>query len=1001
MHCSCLNRSGRVRVFAALGLGGMCAAPGAIEQGAVAGIIPIASSSSLFTSYPDAPVMNELGQVAFRQISTIVIIGNPPTQSIRRGDGESIVTIASTGGAPATGAGTFLSFSTSEGVFTDLGTKISDTGSVMFHAIMQGTGVNNSNDTGIFSGSGGSAGQVAREGQTVSIGGTNMEYIGFHAMSINNVGEQAYRAAVDVSGIVGTKIGVFRRQSGTPVLVARQDDAAPGGGNFLSLAFNSVVGGATYQVDINNNSQGSANQVAFYSSLDNATLTTDSGLYRASSQTSEFLHAREGQSIGGSSIAFLSHPDLNNLNQIAYFTQLANGNQGVYRSSISGGGLATLLVAQEGDSDAEGDVFTSFGFEPVLSNTGWVAFRANLDNSNDEGLYRKSTGASLTPIAKRGDAPDVPGPDNNFFSDLTDSFSINDKNHVAFLAEVSQGFVTYEGIYVGAGGGKQPIEVARVGHQINGKTITDLKVNLGRDTGGNIGFNDKAQVAFYATFSDNSKGIFRWTPTLKITTQTNDASYNWNSTGDWNLFMLPDATYDVAIADDPTKLPVGGATVNGPTGPTTVANLYLGEERGFNWGANVPDVALSLLHPSGSSPLATPKLTVDGTMDITRNGVLFATDQTMFGNSVPVLDVKGELVNDGEVVVTNARVRAGGFENRGLMRGHGIFDGRLNNDSGAEVSVGMGQTLLLENTADPGDAGENHGLIQLMTEGTLGVSGRLVNDSDGQIMVGQFAEASFDEMVNYGNVSGLLAALVVSFGDWTGHGVSIPDGGTVLIGGILRPRENIIEEIHSADFDSDLEIQSTGGLAIDFAPDGGSLLHDRVLVSGEARLAGVLSVDVWEHAFSSMIDSGDEFEIMTYGSREGKFEEYVGLFPADGELILVPRYTAGAMSLLATVLGDMNGNGFLDSFDVDEFELALADKDAYLELVGLDPDIVGDMDGNGVLNAFDVSVFEAVLAAAATPVPEPASLAILGLGGLAGRRRRTRGGTEAESYKRI
>ena len=86
---------------------------------------------------------------------------------------------------------------------------------------------------------------------------------------------------------------------------------------------------------------------------------------------------------------------------------------------------------------------------------------------------------------------------------------------------------------------------------------------------------------------------------------------------------------------------------------------------------------------------------------------------------------------------------------------------------------------------------------------------------------------------------------------------------------------------------------------------------------------------------------------------------------------------------LPVVLGDMDGNGVLDAFDVDDFESALADKQAYLDThPGLDPDVLGDFDASGGLDAFDVDNFELALAGGGSvPVPEPGSLILLGVAG--------------------
>ncbi len=93
-------------------------------------------------------------------------------------------------------------------------------------------------------------------------------------------------------------------------------------------------------------------------------------------------------------------------------------------------------------------------------------------------------------------------------------------------------------------------------------------------------------------------------------------------------------------------------------------------------------------------------------------------------------------------------------------------------------------------------------------------------------------------------------------------------------------------------------------------------------------------------------------------------------------------YTLTIEEVSAAVLGDMNGDGVLDAFDVAPFELALADAAAYAAAYpNLDPVEQGDFDGSGALDAFDVAPFEAALAGAGgMSVPEPASLYLLAAG---------------------
>jgi len=62
------------------------------------------------------------------------------------------------------------------------------------------------------------------------------------------------------------------------------------------------------------------------------------------------------------------------------------------------------------------------------------------------------------------------------------------------------------------------------------------------------------------------------------------------------------------------------------------------------------------------------------------------------------------------------------------------------------------------------------------------------------------------------------------------------------------------------------------------------------------------------------------------------------------------------------MLGDMDGNGLLDSYDIDDFELALSDIDAFRQRNPyVDKLISGDMDGNGVFDSIDFDLLQLAL----------------------------------------
>ena len=187
---------------------------------------PDANGSFLFLS--NTTSLNDSGQVAFTAGLTGTIGGNIDNEGIFRGSGGSITQITREGQTAPDANGSFSSFSMSRG-------SVNDSGQIAFFAFLTGTSGGNTDDTGIFRGSGGSISRIARRGQIAP--DTIGVFSGFANATLNDAGQVALGGFLNgTSGGVADNEGIFRGDGNVLTQIAREGQTAPDGNGSLAIS---------------------------------------------------------------------------------------------------------------------------------------------------------------------------------------------------------------------------------------------------------------------------------------------------------------------------------------------------------------------------------------------------------------------------------------------------------------------------------------------------------------------------------------------------------------------------------------------------------------------------------------------------------------------------------------------------------------------------------------------------------------------------------------------
>lgn len=215
-------------------------------------------------------------------------------------------------------------------------------------------------------------------------------FVGFSALRAG--GQMSLFVATTSSGVNITKIST-------------EGDPAPSGlGTFSGFTiFNQTLsapfflnanGKIAFQSNISSTTSGASSHLGIFAGTSSANLSKIVATGDPAPGTSSTFSLLEFGQFGFASVA----PLLNNNGQLAFFSFLANGTQGVFRADSDG---SIHKIVMTGDPGPLGGTFSRISSQVVLSQLGHVAFQAAANNAS--GAYDGDGNSVPQPIVQSGD----------------------------------------------------------------------------------------------------------------------------------------------------------------------------------------------------------------------------------------------------------------------------------------------------------------------------------------------------------------------------------------------------------------------------------------------------------------------------------------------------------------------------------------------------------------------------------------------------------------------
>jgi hypothetical protein len=417
------------------------------------------SDLELFT-----PVLNDAGQTAFYGGLADGSLG-----IWSEGSGSLAVVAFEGMSAAGTAEGVSHSFSLLRdySFLPDL-PKLNNAGQTSFLGNLTGSGVNNLNDWGIWSQRTGGLELVARGGNPApgTPEGVNYDSFFFHE-GFNDTGQNVYFAFLNGSGVdPSNDVGIWSEVFGVPTLMARSGTPAPGTPSGVDFEFlrghagSNSEGRVAFYASLTGDGVDETNNEGLWSDASGT-------LQLVARRGSPAPGTPEGVNFEFSLVfpnVFPLGPVLNDRGQIAFRANLTGAgvtsanNQGLWSGDV--GSLSLVARTGEQAPGTPNTVLFSNLFRPALNSEGQLAFRANLTgfgvtSSNNLGIWATDQDGAVQLIVRKGAALEVAPGDSRFISDLgfvIDSgnsdgraSAFNDLGQLVFWAKFTNGT---QGVFV-------------------------------------------------------------------------------------------------------------------------------------------------------------------------------------------------------------------------------------------------------------------------------------------------------------------------------------------------------------------------------------------------------------------------------------------------------------------------------------------------------------------------------------------------------------------------